>query len=76
MLFIDRPISAETHALLPTPSPLSWINYAGNPTPMADSSCCLALLLVVAPPKCYGQGPWHADCLLLESPCHHRREEQ
>ena len=29
MLFIDRPISAESHALLPTPSPLSWINYAG-----------------------------------------------
>jgi len=44
MLFIDRPISAESHALLPTPSPLSWINYPGNPRPVADASCCLALL--------------------------------
>jgi hypothetical protein len=45
MLFIDRPISAESHVLLPTPSPLSLINYAGNPRPVADSSCCLALIL-------------------------------
>jgi mRNA interferase RelE/StbE len=41
VLFIDRPISAESHDLLPTPSPLSWINYPGNPTPMTK---CLQLL--------------------------------
>ncbi len=46
MLFIDRPISAESHALSPTPSPHGWINYAGNPRPVLK---CLLLLGATTP---------------------------